>query len=385
MKKVAEKKETSTKETQKNSNPFETYGNPFLQMWIDNLEFWHYATVAKFNKPEWVTPNEIVGDLHCFKMRKFTTKDTEAVPTLILPPFAGHYSTIADFSEEQSLVRHLMSYGVENLYCLDYHSATGHMKDYDIDNYLAELNIMIDDLGDKVNLIGLCQGGWFAALFTARFPQKVRTLVLAGSPIDTHAGEGYLENMVEKSPEFFFSNLVNLGGGLMDGKYMLQGFKHMNPWQHYFKKYMDIRDKVRGPVNDEEGLEKYENFEIWYENTLKLPGIWYKQVIEELFRNNNFMKGKFKALGRIISPKAINCPVFLLAGEKDDITLPEQVYHAKKYFGTAPKDFAEALSDGGHIGLFMGKTTLQKHWKEIAKWMLAQKYDPVNSNEFQLA
>ncbi|NJL13864.1 MAG: alpha/beta fold hydrolase [Microscillaceae bacterium] len=350
-------------------NPM-TFWQDWFQMWTDMQEFWQYASVATYKKPEWVSPNEVVGDLHCFKMRKFGTEGSRAIPTLILPPFAGHYSTIADFSETQSLVRHLMEYGIENVYSLDYNSATEEMRYYDIDHYLAELNIMIDDLGDKVNLIGLCQGGWFGAIFTARFPQKVRSLVIAGAPIDTKAGDGFLENMVDQATPFFFKNMVSMGQGLMDGKYMLQGFKSMNPMQHYWQKYLDIFKKVQGAKNDEKGLKKYEDFEIWYENTLKLPGKWYEQVINELFHKNNFIKGEFRALGQVVNPKSIQCPVYLLAGEKDEITLPEQVFEAKNYFGTPPDKLVEDLAPGGHIGLFMGSETLKVYWKKIAAWML---------------
>lgn len=349
-----------------------------MQNMIDTMEFFYYANVAQYKKPEWVTPNEVVGDLHCFKMRKFGSQESDAIPTLILPPFAGHYSTIADYSENQSLVSHLMEFGVENIYSLDYHSATTEMKYYDIDQYLTELNIMVDDLGDRVNLIGLCQGGWFGAIFTARFPQKVQSLVLAGSPIDTKAGDGFLENTVENLPSYFFANLVNMGDGLMDGKYMLQGFKGMNPFQHYWQKYLDIYNKVQGPENDEQGLDRFESFEIWYENTLKLPGRWYKQVVEELFRKNSFIKGEFKALGRIVDPKAVTCPVYLLGGERDDITLPEQVFDADKYFGTPKAKLKKGLADAGHIGLFMGRKVLDNNWKEIAAWML--KHQPKKSS-----
>ena len=55
---------------------------------------------------------------------------------------------------------------------------------------LEELIVAIDDLGGRVNLVGLCQGGWSSAMVAARFPDKVNALVLAGTPIDTDAGDG---------------------------------------------------------------------------------------------------------------------------------------------------------------------------------------------------
>ena len=40
------------------------------------------------------------------------------------------------------------------------------MKDLE-NNYLAELVVAIDDLGGRVNLVGLCQGGWMSAMIAA--------------------------------------------------------------------------------------------------------------------------------------------------------------------------------------------------------------------------
>ncbi len=64
------------------------------------------------------------------------------------------------------------------------------MKDLEIDNYLAGSIVAIDDLGGRVNLVGLCQGGWVSAMIASRFPDKLNALVLAGSPIDTDARNG---------------------------------------------------------------------------------------------------------------------------------------------------------------------------------------------------
>ena len=40
----------------------------------------------------------------------------------------------------------------------------------DIDHYLAELLVCIEELGGRVNLVGLCQGGWMSTMLAARFP-----------------------------------------------------------------------------------------------------------------------------------------------------------------------------------------------------------------------
>jgi poly(3-hydroxyalkanoate) synthetase len=171
--------------------------------------------------------------------------------------------------------------------------------------------------------------------------------------------------MVERSPMSFYEELVALGGGLMRGKYMLQGWKNMHPEQHYIEEHIDLYEHIDDPAY----LAKQETFESWYENPIDLPGRWYLQAIQQLFKENRLAKGEFVGLGRRLDLAAIVCPVYLLAGESDDITTREQVFEAERYLGTPKTAIVKTLVPGGHIGLFMGSRTLKETWPSIARWI----------------
>src|SRR5208283_5435903 len=138
-------------------------------------------------------------------------------------PYSGQSAVIADYDKGQSLVETLLANGIGHVALTDWKSAADDMKDFDIDNYLEELIVAIDDLGGRVNLVGLCQGGWSSAMAAARFPDKLNALVLAGSPIDADAGDGPIKRMAHDSPMSAYEDLVKLGGGLMRGQLMLMG------------------------------------------------------------------------------------------------------------------------------------------------------------------
>jgi len=241
--------------------------------------------------------------------------------------------------------------GVSHVALTDWKSASDDMKDLEINDYLAEVVVTIDDLGGRVNLVGLCQGGWMSAMAAARFPDKVNSLVLAGAPIDTAAGNGPIKRMAKEIPISFYDELVALGGGLMKGQFILE---HIDLYEH---------------IDDPKYLAKKETFESWYENPIDLPGRWYLQVITQLFKQNRFAKGEFVGLGRRLNLKQITCPVYLLAGESDDITTREQVFDGEKYLGTPNDKSRKQLVPGGHIGLFMGSRTLKETWPGIARWI----------------
>jgi poly(3-hydroxyalkanoate) synthetase len=155
------------------------------------------------------------------------------------------------------------------------------------------------------------------------------------------------------------------GGGLMLGRFMLAGWKNMHADEQYVQKHIDLYEHMDDPAY----LEKTELFESWYENPLDLPGRWYLQVIRSIFKENQLAKGEFIALGRRIELRNITCPVYLLAGDRDDITPPEQVFGAEALLGTPKEKIVKRLAPGGHVGLFMGSSTLRDVWPDVAQWI----------------
>jgi poly(3-hydroxyalkanoate) synthetase len=147
---------------------------------------------------------------------------------------------------------------------------------------------------------------------------------------------------------------------------MLEGFKSMHPEKQFMEKYVDLYEHIDDPAY----VSRAENFERWYEYTINLPGRWYLQVVRELFKGNSFVKGAFVALGKTLNPRDITCPLYLLAGEQDDITPAPQVFDAVKYFGTPAESVVKDMAKGGHIGLFMGSTALTENWPKIATWIV---------------
>jgi len=347
-------------------------GQAELELFRKSLKFLIEAQKVDHGlKPRFATANTVLLDLHTMQLRAFGSPDAAAVATLIVAPYAGHSATIADYHDGQSLVQTLLAAGVPRVLVTDWKSASLAMKDYDIDNYLAELNVCIDDLGGRANLVGLCQGGWLSAMYAARYPQRVPSLVLAGAPIDTQAGDGPLKRMVQTAPPGFYEELVALGGGLMRGRVMLRGWKNMHPDEQYIDKYVRLYERI----DDPDYVSKTEAFAAWYENTIDLPGRFYLQAINELFKENRFAQGRFVGLGRPLSLRDVRCPLYLLAGESDDITPRQQVFAAENLCGTPARDIVKAVVPGGHVGLFMGSRTLQTQWPQIGKWILGAGHD----------
>jgi polyhydroxyalkanoate depolymerase len=316
--------------------------------------------------PAPATPHRQRLDLRTMRLLEYGVPG-DGVPTLVDAPYAGHTAAIADYHAGQSLIATLRAAGLPHVLLTDWKAATPDMKDLDIDGYLAELLAVVDDLGGRVHLVGLCQGGWLSTMLAARYPDKVASLVLAGAPIDTGAGDGPLQRIARSTPLSFYEELVELGGGRMQGRTMLQGWKGMHPAQHYIQDLVDLYEHIDDPAY----LGKRETFERWYESPIDLPGRWYLQAIDRLFQRNLLARGEYVALGRRLDLKAIRCPLYLLAGADDDITPPPQVMAAAHLFGTPSSQVVRHTAPGGHIGLFMGARTLREHWPAVGRWIVS--------------
>src|SRR5215470_7341928 len=191
-------------------------------------------------EPQWVTQNRVALELLTVRLRDFSTS-AEGLPVLICAPFALHASSITDFAPNHSLVAALQGSGVGRVFVTDWRSATPDMRFLSIDNYLADLNVLVDELGSRVNLLGLCQGGWMALIYAARFPDKVARLALAGAPIDLAAGKSKLSELAHDTPTPIFRELVDLGGGRILGQHALQF------WAPHFPDSEMVRELLQSP------------------------------------------------------------------------------------------------------------------------------------------
>lgn len=322
----------------------------------------------------WTTTNKIALELATMRLRDFST-GTDGPATLICAPYALHGATIADFAPGHSVVEALCQSGLSRLFVTDWRSATPKMRYFTIDNYLADLNVAVDELGPPVDLIGLCQGGWLALVYAARFPKKVRRLVLVGAPIDMAAAESALSRFVGGMPSTMFDEFVRSGKGIVHGEKMLGmwGLSHG----------LDEAEtslQTPGGIDPERRRELSERFRQWHAETVDLPGSFYLQVVNWLFKENRIAKGTFIALGQCIDLAKLEAPIFLLAASHDEVVSRDQLFAVARLVGTPADQLVKMTEPCGHLGLFLGADVLGGSWRKIAYWLLQDLSEPQISN-----
>ena len=334
----------------------------------NHARFLRLTAAKEEPQPYWSTKNKVILDKQTLKLHHFPHKKIKQKnPVLILPPQAGNHCNLADFAPDQSLVRVFQQHGFD-VYVTEWLSATYHDKDLGIEDYINLTDNAVETIRDKsaaekVHIVGQCQGGWQAAIYGSIFSKKIKSLIVAAAPIDFEADSCAISSYI-KMPISYFHILVSMGFGLMDGKLMVMGFKSLQMNEHYHLKYKKLWEMIE--QNDEDGIERYLRFENWYGYTQKLPGRFYLEVVDKIFKQNGLVKKMIKINGEVADLKNIKCRTVMLAGEKDHITRPKQVFALREHVSTPKKNIFSFLSNGGHIGTLMSKESLKNNWPKVA-------------------
>ena len=340
---------------------------------------WARETINR-KPPQWNSRNKVVLTSRFALLRDFSVGDDHIVPTLLFPPLAGHASCIID-KRGQSQVQLCITTGLTKIYSFDWLSCTNATKyttEADRLDFITRAVDLIAGPEGMVNVVGDCQGGWESTLWAAMHPERVNTLVVAGAPIDTSAGDGLARKLmpilIPRGNMALYEAMVEAFGGIVPGITNVMGSIAMHPATHvaeYLKAYIHVHDR--------EYLDYFSDFYDWYLYPVNLPGKLYLWVVEHLFVKNELFKGELEVAGQTVSLRNITCPVFLLGAEDDDITPWQQVHNMRYAVGSLLVRWY--LAPGGHIALFIGHRSRAEYWTPILAQVreLSRPGDPANA------
>ncbi len=329
------------------------------------MRFW--TEVLQPYKPlQWSLPNKITFKNDSLNLRCFTPSASSLkTPIIILSPNAGHNLNICEL-----LIRRCLCVDQERaVYVVDWIPPTPESpnKNDSLDDLITNIGKCVSEVGGKTHLFTLCQGAWAGAIYTALYPDTVLSYSDAAGPIDFCAGGGKIQAICQTLPFSFYQNMVAMSGGVQRGEFQLMGFKGLNPYDRYVGDYTDLWNAIC--EGDENGIKKWHRFKEWYDQPQNLPGVWYLEAVDKLFKKNLLITGELEILGRKVDLGNFKCPVFLIAGDKDDITPAPQVFSMEKYVSTPV--VKHLLQNAGHIGVFVKQESLD-YWETAIIGKLAQ-------------
>jgi polyhydroxyalkanoate synthase len=304
---------------------------------------------------------------------KPTAKRRVATPVLVAYGLVGRY-TMTDLQEDRSMVRNLLALGVD-LYAVDWGSPTRGdrwltFEDY-VDGYLSDCIEHICTANDveSINLLGICEGGVFSLCYGALYPERIKNLVLTITPVDFHQDQaegrpshGLINLWTRSLGDEDIERLIEANGNL-PGELMGHVFAQMTPGATLSKYNLGLLDTF----DDEKKLLNFLRMEKWLSDRPHHPGEAAKQLLINLYRNNELVKGMFRLGDRAVDLGNIKAPVLNVYARDDHIIPPKTTQALKGVVGS--KDYTEMGLDGGHIGVFVGGKSQGLLSKGIVDWL----------------
>ena len=321
------------------------------------------------------TPKDLVWQqdkVSLFHYRPMTGAKIKT-PVLICYGLVGRW-TMTDLQEDRSLVRNLLNLGLD-LYVVDWGNPSRADRYLTLDDYiLGYLGDCVDEIArragvEKVNLVGVCEGGVFTTAYAALRPEKVNALVLTITPVDFHAdtvenreGHGFINVWTRSLEPEDVDRLIEANGNL-PGEFMGAVFNLMTPMRAMMKYNLDLLDVV----DDEKRLLNWLRMEKWIADRPDHPGEAAKQWLKDLYQQNKLVKNEWELEGERVDLGRITMPVLNVYARDDHIIPPATSRAIADKVHSS--DYKELGLPGGHVGVFVGGKSQKLFAPAVAEFL----------------
>jgi polyhydroxyalkanoate synthase len=312
------------------------------------------------------SPKELVyADGHVKLLHYLPARTTDlAPPLLIVYSLVNRYDMI-DLQPDRSMVRRLLDQGAD-LYVIDWGYPTPSDRWMTMDDHIDTLGDCADVIRarhalERLDLLGICQGGFFSLCYAALNPDLVRNLITMIVPVDFDLDQTLMAKLARNTD---VDRLVDTLGNV-PGRLIAQQFLMRSPFAQHIQKYADLVDLFE----DHDGLLTFLRMEKWINDSPDHPGETFRTWIKDCYQQNRLVKGSFTLGGRAVNLKDVRMPVLNLYGERDDIVEPASSAALGKYVGSS--DVTVRSFPVGHIGMYVSGKTQQRLPATIVEWLAA--------------
>ncbi len=292
------------------------------------------------------------------------TDEIYRIPLLIImaPTNKGY---ILDLAPGQSLIEFLLKRGYD-IYMADWNAPAQSERDLKIDNYVLDfipdcIRRVQEDSGEKdINLVGYCAGGMLSVIYQSLHADgPVKNLACFTTPIDFSKMELFRAMAGE---EAFDVDAFVEKNGIVPADVVASGFEALRP-----------ASRVAGQIKlwdnlwNDQFVRGFRMMERWGNETLPLPGGYFRQTTHELLRKNALYEGTLRVGGRLVDLGNITVPLLHVVAQYDHIVPPDCAAPLVKRVGSADKE--EVVLPGGHVSIAAGPNAIKRMWPKLDAWL----------------
>ncbi len=293
------------------------------------------------------------------------TPATHAEPVLFCYALVNR-PYILDLQPDRSVVQQYLKQGFE-VYLIDWGVPADGDRGLTLEHYVCGFLgraadwIREQQASDRLHLLGYCMGGTMAALFTALWPEMVRSLTLLAAPID-FVGHDALLNLWTDRRHFDVDAVVDAFGNC-PAWFLQTCFLFMNPIANLIEKNISFYEQM----DDPRSMTNHFALESWVNDGIPVAGETFREFVKSLYQRNLLVKGELSLGGRRVDLGRITCPLLLLTAKNDHLVTPASTEGIRPHVGTS--DIASMEIGAGHVGLVVSGRAHQSFWPAATRWL----------------
>lgn len=312
------------------------------------------------------SPKDLVFQEDRVKLYRLRPRKRPSCPVPLLIIYAlVNRETMMDLEEGRSVIRNMLDHGLD-IYIIvwGYPSRLDRYVTLDdcIDIYMNDCvdHIRKEKGLEKINLMGVCQGGTFASIYAALYPEKVRNLITMVTPIDFDTDDGLLNIWCR----YIDVDLMVDSLGNIPGDFMNLGFLMLKPFQLMIDKYIGLVDSAEDPAS----VLNFLRMEKWINDSPDQAGETFRKFVNELYKENRLIKGQLRIGGRKVDLKRIDMPLLNIYAEQDHLVPPSSSEPLGELVSST--DVTTRSFPVGHIGMYVSSKSQRDLAPTIAEWLM---------------
>ena len=309
-----------------------------------------------------------IGKMRLFHYKPLVTgRKLSKTPTLISYALVNR-QYMMDLQEDRSMIKAFLESGMD-VYIIDWGYPTAEDMYMTMEDHIEwYLNDCVDFVRnackvDKINLLGVCQGGTFSIIYSALHPEKIKNLITMVVPVDFSTNDGLLFRW---GKDMNIDSLVDAYDGVVPGDTMNFTYLILKPINLMFNKYVALIDKMTDPKY----MANFVRMERWTFDSPAQEGATLSQFIHNMYQDNKLIKNEFELDGKKVDLKKITMPVLCACAEKDHLVPLSASTPLIDAIGSKDKQFLSFAT--GHIGMYTSSKSQKMIAPQIIEWIQAR-------------
>jgi polyhydroxyalkanoate synthase subunit PhaC len=270
---------------------------------------------------------------------------------------------VLDLQPERSLVRRLLEAGLE-VYLIDWGEPDDADRHIDLEEYIEQhlagsvRCVRSHHRGERVELLGVCQGGVLGLCYTALHPGDVANLITLTTPVDFHTPENLLSKWVRGLDTALLESCGNVPGELLNALFLA-----LMPLRLTQQKY--VRLLTAQP--DQRAVEDFVRMEKWIFDSPPQSAAALAQFVRWFYQENRLMRDTLSIGGRRVSLRDIRQPLLNLYALEDHIVPASASAVLGERLGS--RDYTGCAIPTGHIGMYVSRAAGAQVPGRIISWL----------------